>query len=208
MKRMPKLNSETRLLIVCEGSEEYDYLDRLKQCKVWNSNYCIKIKDAKSIDNIAALYEYWYQSGTYVLVVVFCDTEKYPYVQYNLLKEKINKFHGAKVADKIVFFANPCSMQIILSHFNNVSLKTNDKTENGELIKRLTGVKNYEASEQQRRAITNKINKQNYATMKKNISTLSSDFNTVPSSNVLQLFNALEKDDKKWISLINKKLEK
>ena len=181
MERMlPPIKENTRILIICEGYEEYDYLVRLKSCKVWSNEFGVDIKNAKSIDNVAAIYEYYYSNGNYKLVVVFCDTEKYPYEQFLLLKQKINDFHDNKSADSITFFANPCTMQIILSHFDKVSLKLNEKSYNAELIKKFTGVSDYRAMENQRSAIMKKINAENYQTMKNNIVALDKPYLNMP----------------------------
>lgn len=209
MERMlPPIKENTRILIICEGYEEYDYLVRLKSCKVWSNEFGVDIKNAKSIDNVAATYEYYYSNGNYKLVVVFCDTEKYPYEQFLLLKQKINDFHDNKSADSITFFANPCTMQIILSHFDKVSLKLNEKSYNAELIKKFTGVSDYRAMENQRSAIMKKINAENYQTMKNNIVALDKPYLNVPSTNAIRLFNALENGNENWVNSINIEIDK
>ncbi len=207
-KKAPSVTNDLNILIICEGYEEEDYLNRLKQIKVWNRKFGIVIKNAKSIDNIAAMYEYYYVLGTYKLVIAFCDTELAPYDKFLAMKEKINKFHGkTNAADSVVFFANPCTMQIILSHFSKVSLKTNNKSTNANLIYNLTKVANYEATANQRSAIAKKINDGNYLTMKDNIKQLSKSLNNIPSSNVIGLFDALDIGSKEWIEKINKEIE-
>ena len=60
----------------------------------------------------------------YSLVLVFCDTDKSPYSKYKEIKKQINEIHGNDVADDIVIFGNPCTMQIILSHFAKIKLKS------------------------------------------------------------------------------------
>ena len=64
-------------------------------------------------------------------------------------------------------------MQIILSHFKRVRLKSNQKSINGSLIEKLTSVKNYRATERQRTAIVKKITAENYVLLKDNIKELS-----------------------------------
>lgn len=104
-----------KICIICEGSEEYDYLNRLIQLGVWNNKYFINLVDAKGNGNIAARYQDKYQNGSYDLVFIFCDTDKKPYETYEDIKRKINDFHGVETAaDEVVFFGNPCTMQIII----------------------------------------------------------------------------------------------
>ena len=207
MTNLPLIKDSIKILIVCEGYEEYDYLNRLKSLNVWSHNFSIDIKNARSIDNIASVYQYNYAANDYKLIVIFCDTEKAPYEKFLVMKEKIKAFHNKKSIDSIVFFANPCTMQIILSHFANISLKSNLKSDNASTIKKLTGINNYVANENQRKAIINKINANNYQTMKNNIVGLSQNYETIPSSNVIELFVGFEAGNNAWIKSITKKIE-
>lgn len=207
-RKMPPIKNENRILIVCEGYEEFDYLQSLKANEVWNNLFSIDIKNAGSIDKISAVYSYNYGSGNYKLIVVFCDTEKYPYEQFLALKNKINKFHGRRVADYVVFFANPCTLQIVLSHFDKVHLTSNAKSDNADIIKKLTGVENYRATSSQRAAIMKKITHKNYVVMEKNLADLSDTYTKIPSSNALKLFQPLDSGDNLWLKSIKKKVEK
>ena len=95
-------------------------------------------------------------------------------------------------------------MQVVLSHFEAVKLQSNQKRKNRSLIKRLTGVEDYRAQEQQRDAIMKKITVDNYGALKKNIASLSNDDKKIPSTNFLTLLNYLESDDTEWIKVIGK----
>lgn len=207
LRRLPQIKTGNSILIVCEGSEEYDYLEALKKCGVWSNKLSIKLKNAKSINNILSQYQYEFANDNYDLIVVFCDTEVPPYDEFINLKKAINEFHGKEVAEKIVFFTNPCSMQIILSHFNRVNLKSNSKTINSTLIQKLTGVKDYIATENQRTSIMKKINAKNYEVMKQNVAGLSSKCDKVPSTNILELFEQLEKNEGSWIQKLKEEID-
>ena len=37
--RLPVFSDRHKLCIICEGPEEYEYLDRLKSLNVWNPQY-------------------------------------------------------------------------------------------------------------------------------------------------------------------------
>lgn len=37
--KLPKLFDKHKICVICEGNEEYEYLERLKALKVWNSQY-------------------------------------------------------------------------------------------------------------------------------------------------------------------------
>lgn len=206
MRRLPFIKTNKRILIICEGYEEYDYLDCLKKCGVWSKKYDIKLKNAKALDNILPHYQYEFQSGNYDVIFIFCDTEFAPYSQYKKLVKDINEFHGKTVARQIVYFGNPCTMQLILSHFDSVRLTTNSKAANAKQIKDLTGVPDYNASENQCAAIMKKITAANYVTMKSNISNLSNDDKVVPSTNFLVLLCNLENDNDGWVVQHNSEL--
>lgn len=45
-RRIPPLRAENRILILCEGSEEYDYLERLIRCGGWK--HCVRLKNVQS----------------------------------------------------------------------------------------------------------------------------------------------------------------
>lgn len=196
-----------RISIICEGSEEYDYLSRLKELKVFSSKYVIKLKNAKSINNIYSVYTNEFQNNNSEFVFVFCDTDMEPYEEYLKLCNQINRFHGKRNASSyIVKYANPCTMQIMLMHFDSVKLRGNKKSDNAELIQRCTGVKEYRATSAQRKSIFTHITKENYYIMKGNISSITEKYDIHPSTNVLELFEDLESESSGWIDQLIKKL--
>ena len=196
-----------RICIVCEGYEEYDYISRLKECNIWSDEYTVLPHNAKSIDNVFAVYQNKYQSDDYDLVLAFCDTEMAPYQKYTTMCSKIDRFHDKKIAEDIVFFVNPCTLQVVLSHFEKVRLKSNQKSDNANLVKKLTGVNGYIAKSKQREAILAKINIENYAVMKSNISSLSHDYRNVPSTNFDNLLSSLESNNTKWVDVLKNKID-
>ena len=85
MNNLPIFFDKQRICIICEGNEEYFYLDRLKELQVWNDQYHIELVNANGNGNIPARYQDRYNSDSYDIVLVFCDTEKKPYEQYRAL---------------------------------------------------------------------------------------------------------------------------
>lgn len=69
----------------------------MKDLKVWNEQYDISLINAGGNGNIPARYQDRYQNGADELVLVFCDTEKKPYEQYEDIKRKFNEFHGVEL---------------------------------------------------------------------------------------------------------------
>lgn len=92
--RIPFFSNKHKICVICEGNEEYEYFKRLIFLGVWNNKYAISLVNAGGNGNIPARYQDRYQNGSYELVLVFCDTEKKPYEQYEDIKRKINEFHG------------------------------------------------------------------------------------------------------------------
>ncbi len=112
--KLLKFFDNHKICIICEGNEEYEYLNRLKNLKVWNEQYDISLVNAGGNGNIPARYQDRYQNGADELELVFCDTEKKPHEQYEDIKCKINEFHGVdSAANEVIIFGNPCTMQII-----------------------------------------------------------------------------------------------
>lgn len=195
-----------RICIICEGYEELEYIETLKSKSVFSNKYEIITVNAKSINTIISRYQDRFQSDSYSLVLIFCDTDKKPYDKYIELKNKINRFHGINIADEIIIFGNPCTMQIILSHFGEILLKSQSKSVNSKYIKELVGINNYKASKEQRKKLFGNIKKENYFKMKENISKLSIKDNDVPSTNILKFLERLESEDMQWIDEINDKM--
>ena len=195
---------QVSICIICEGSEEYDYMSRLEELNVWNKQYRIDLVDAQGNGNLPARYQDKYQNGMYDLVLVFCDTDKKPYEQYMEIKAKIDRFHGVDgISNKIVYFGNPCTMQIIIEHFAEVKLKTPAKKINATVIQELTGITDYKARQEQRSALMHQINKENYLLMVERVSKLSSSDKDMNSSNFDILMKLLSNNKTDWIDEIN-----
>lgn len=204
----PEFSDKHKICIICEGNEEYGYLERLKELKVWNEQYEILPFNAGGNGNIPARYQDHYQNGSYEVVLVFCDTEKKPHEQYEDIKRKINEFHGVPdAADEVVMFGNPCTMQIIVKHWTDENLKSPAKSVNASLIKKYTGVENYKGREDQIEEVMKYITKENYRDMSRRVGGLESDDSVVGISNFGKFIQLFENDDSGWIEEINRSLE-
>lgn len=199
-------NKTASICILCEGYEEYDYLQTLINKNIFQDKYLIKLINVKGINRLYSRYISTYQSDSYHCVFIFCDTDKKKQDPYWELKKNINEFHNADVAEDIIYFGNPCTMQIILSHFEKVSLTKPSKKINSSIIEQLTSIKNYNATEEQRKLLMSKITKTNYNKMKENLNNISKNDEIIPSTNFLKLIDNLENDNEDWIKEINNKL--
>lgn len=207
MSRIPPINSKHKVCVICEGYEDYHYFKKLISLKVWDSAYEFITINAKSASNVFARYQDAYNNNRYEIVLVFCDTDKAPYREYAQIKQKINSFHnGRYAAGKLIIFANPCTMQIILSHFGDVSLKNQGKRTNREIVFDYTGVENYDAHEDQILEICGKISRNTYLTMKNRVALINHGDQVSGSTNFIEYLNNFENDSIRWIQQINKYL--
>ena len=207
MANLPQISKKQKICIICEGLEDYSYINRLEELRVWKDVYDFVPINVKSASNIFPRYQNEYNNNSYSAILVFCDTDKAPYREYAQIKKKINEFHNKPSASgKVIIFANPCTMQIILSHFGDVMLTTQSKRTNAPLIYDLTGVADYDAHEDQVKAICRKITRTNYEAMKHRIANINRGDQTTSSTNFMDFIEKFESDDLKWIKALNKAL--
>lgn len=206
--KLPQIFSGSKICIICEGDEEYEYLDKLISLDVWSNNYKFTLENADGNGNIPARYQDKYQNGSYDVVLVFCDTDKKPYEQYVDIKQKINEFHGVKnAADHVIIFGNPCTMQIIIEHWDEIVLDTNAKKRNAPIILKFTGIENYKGRADQRQELFSKITRDNYWEMLERIKKLPNDDTLVGSSNFGRFMQWFSSDNEDWIQGINDALD-
>ena len=201
MTKLPVLDKKHKVCVICEGYEDVAYFNRLLELGVWNSAYDFSPMNAKSASNIPAMFQDTFQNDRYEIILVFCDTDKAPYREYTQIKKKINSFlNKQKAASKLVIFSNPCTMQIILSHFGDVSLKNQGKKTNAAEIEKWTGVKDYDAHEDQIKEICSKIFRRSYAGMKQRVAAINFPDTTSGSTNFIVFLERFETSDNKWIA--------
>lgn len=206
--KLPQIFTGSKICIICEGDEEYEYLEKLISLNVWSKEYLFQLENAEGNGNIPARYQDKYQNSSCDLVLVFCDTDKKPYEQYIDIKRKINEFHGVEdAADQIVIYGNPCTMQIIIEHWDDIVLSSNKKKKNAPIIFDLTSIEGYKGRADQRQALFSRITRENYQKMLERIKKLPSDDTIEGSTNFGKFIEFFSNDDNKWIKLINNSLE-
>ncbi len=206
--RLPKIFTGSRICIICEGDEEYEYLEKLISLDVWSKEYCFQLENAGGNGNIPARYQDKYQNGAYDLVLVFCDTDRKPYEQYVDIKRRIDEFHGVEnAADKIMIYGNPCTMQIIIEHWGDVRLCSNNKKKNAPVIYDLTGIEGYKGRKEQRRKLFSQITTENYQEMRERIKQIPWDDTVEGSTNFGRFLDYFSSDDRRWMQMINEVLD-
>lgn len=203
-----KYDEKIRICIICEGDEEYDYLNALLKLNVFADIYSIELTNAGGNGNIFPLYQSNYQNDTYDLIIAFCDTDKAPHDQYNLIKSKLDDLFGFDDAsEQVIIYSNPCVMQIILLHWDDVKLRTQAKKVNSPVIEKYTGVKNYKAKASQRKKITDQITINNFNQMLDRVRSIETSDEICPSTNIGIFLRKLINSDNKWIGEINSILD-
>ena len=206
--KLPSINTRTKICIICEGNEEYEYLERLKTLGVWDKQYDVSLENADGNGNVPARYQDKYQNGSYDLVLMFCDTDRKPYEQYVDIKRKTDDFHGVEgAADEVLMYGNPCTMQIVILHWKEICLKSPAKKVNAPIIEECTGVVNYKAKKDQRDTLYEQVTKDNYPDMLERVKRLPEDDSVVGSSNFARFMECLGRGDVAWIDDINEVLE-
>ncbi|MCD8204833.1 MAG: hypothetical protein LUC16_03315 [Coprobacillus sp.] len=196
------LKKRYSVLIICEGQEDKEYIDRLIDIGVFDSSLEIKTLDAKGSSKIFSCFKNVLLVAPYYdLVVIFCDTEMPPYEELKRQMNKVNSlYEGRDVSTSVFYYVNPVTMQLILLHKGEERLSSSHKSEYAGTIYRLFGVPSYRAHISQVREITSQINKENYLLMKERAKKIiSTSYSEPNSTNALTLFNKLEKSDPKWI---------
>ena len=205
---LPVFNDRTNICIICEGPEEYDYLNKLNSLGVWNDIYNVSLDNANGNGNIAARYQDRFQNGSYDMIFVFCDTDRKPFEQYEDIKRKINEFHGVdNASEAVIIYSNPCTMQIILQHLDDVALKSPAKRVNAPLIKALTGIDNYKARKDQRQQLMAHITTASFYDMLERVNRMSNNDSELGSSNFGKLVTYLTSESDGWIREIESQLE-
>lgn len=204
MSKLPQIFTGSGICIICEGDEEYEYLEKLISLDVWSKKYRFQLENAEGNGNIPARYQDKFQNSSSDLVLVFCDTDKKPYEQYIDIKRKINEFHGVEnAADQVVIYGNPCTMQIIIEHWDDVVLDSHKKKKNAPIIFDITGIEGYKGRADQRQELFSRITKENYQEMRERIKQLPSEDTTEGSTNFGRFIEYFTTDDIKWIQTIN-----
>ena len=52
MSKLPQIFTGSRISIICEGDEEYEYLEKLISLDVWSKEYCFQLENAEGNGNI------------------------------------------------------------------------------------------------------------------------------------------------------------
>lgn len=75
MAKLPPIRvGQHKVCIICEGNEDYAYMQRMLGLNVWNSAYDFQLINAKSESNIFARYQDAYNNDRYEIILVVIRT--------------------------------------------------------------------------------------------------------------------------------------
>jgi len=195
------------ILILAEGYEEKPYLDKILSFPNINHElYCFgPVVNVKGNGNIVGRYQYEIQRDFYDVILIFCDADKGS-EQFMDIVHSIGKtfFLSPEDGKKVFIFANPVTLQLVLSHFGDTKLIKVSKAENASEVERLTGIANYHAEQDQIDQIIGKITYSSLEGLKTRLRNLSEDIGTIPSTNFLRFLEWFEGNDDSWIEEIRK----
>ena len=116
--KLPKFLDNHKICIICEGNEEYEYLNRLKNLKIWNEQYDILLVNAGGNGNIPADIlpskridinkNYAKVKGKEIFLEPKTPKSKrcisIPDFLYDDIQEYISKLYGIEKGDRIFYF--------------------------------------------------------------------------------------------------------
>ena len=103
-----------------------------------------------------------------------------------------------------MIFGNPCTMQIIIEHWGDVRLCSNNKKKNAPIIYDLTGIEGYKGRKEQRRKLFSQITTENYQEMRERIKQIPWDDTVEGSTNFGRFLDYFSSDGDEWIKTINR----
>ena len=194
------------ILIIAEGFEEKVYIDKILSFPnirkdVYRFTQAVNVKGN---GNILARYQYEVQRGFYDAILIFCDADKGSDAFLRLVSDIGTRFFRfPEDALKTFIFVNPVTLQVVLSHFGEVTLTKVSKAQNASFVYKLTGVENYAAEQSQIQAIVDQIHYGSLEAFKQRLSRLSTDPKDVPSTNFLAFLHRFESENDTWVDEIN-----
>ncbi len=211
--KIPRIDNRIKITIICEGLEEEQYLSKLRSFNRWNEkDLNIKIVNPGGISATYTYLDHDRTSGNKAdYYFIFCDTGDSGKQSRIDFKEKVidkinDDYFGKNPSKEIVIFANPCTMQIILSHFKRAHVTTEDIDTIKEYVAKTAGIRAYKKDDLHIKQLMNQINSKNYSAMKRRIHFKSRNYKRKNSTNAYKMFSRLEKKDTKWVSKAQKKI--
>lgn len=198
------------VLIIAEGYEEKMYLDKILSFpNIRKDIYNFKaVINSKGSGNIKARFQYALQNGYYDAVLVFCDVDCMSESFLHLFDDIGEFFENKEDAIKVFIFANPVTLEIVLSHFGEANITYSGKKTNAPIVETLTGIKNYSAKEEQIKEMIGLIHYDSLDDFKERLSNISTNIRDVPSTNFLLFLERFENDNVDWVEEIQKAIKK
>ncbi len=194
-----------KIEIICEGLEEVLYLKRLLSFHYWNELLDIVLTNANGISSVYSAYSKsraTHKDTSYFFIL--CDSgesDSQARNEFNKIIGNVNNdLKGRNPATDLVIFANPCTMQIFLSHFEVVMVPGEDLKvkANKDYICAIAGVSGYSKTHDGISSFMKRISRESYKTLKENLLKYPTDYHTPNSTNALSMLTRLESQDLSW----------
>jgi len=198
-----------KILVICEGDEEIMYLQALIDLNVFDPMYEVIPKlaalapgDSGGAGKVPMVFQYYYTSQAYDAMYFMIDVDANPHEAFENVKTKVNGI-APKLFEKHALYTNPCTLQLMVLHFEKTVLSNQNKANNTAVVKRIwpSIKKQYSAKAYQLNIMKYAFSANNYMEMKQNMKTLESgDCYSAPSSNIPDFFDHLESGDASWLT--------
>jgi len=202
-------NSKLNITVLCEGDEEEAYFNSLLNLNIFNSKYVFKLRNVGGAYNLPSFYEAEYAKEEVDAILMLFDVDNPSHETFNYVTKHLMDDYGINIDDVLSFsiFTNPCTMQLYLWHFKDINLKTSNKKELSEELKkvypRLLAQKSYNAHQYQLRYLMGYIDGNSYSNLKNILKNKSTNYLYNPSTNMLKFLDYFENDNEKFIKEIN-----
>lgn len=200
-----------RIAIVCEGQEEMMYIKALQSLAIFCPIYeIIPVLATSGSDdrvggagNIPAFFQDCL-TKPFDAVFFLLDVDSHPHQAFEAVRKKVELVVGPAGFSRFALYTNPCTLQLMVLHFEKTALISQSKMANRQIVNRIwPKIKRYDAEEWQLEEMSYSFTKENYNTMKANAKTLLNPKKyDSPSSNVVSFFENIEGDDDTWIKNI------
>jgi|LSQX01.2.fsa_nt_gb hypothetical protein len=201
------MGEDRKIRIICEGSEETNFLDILKEKGYLTIPHLdITYDVAPGYGSVGPMFHTAFSSGEYDAIFAFVDVDNFKTPCYKKVESDLKSILGFDPKN-VIIFTNPCTLQLeVIGIKPHIRLSTSSKAVNDQYVKQCwpewSKTKTYDAKKWQRDKIFFSLTEdKNFERMMQNIPLLSTNIVDLPSTSIQKFFNLIHSGD---LSLIDK----